>query len=65
MQFLEQESFDAAKELLVMYYFQRGRYVEGVRLNEELKQYTVVRIDTSLKFISLNLIVKLCSSPVQ
>ena len=36
--FLQEETFPHSKELLVMYYFQKGRYVEGIRLNELLKK---------------------------
>ena len=42
MDFLQHDSFEASKELLVMYYLQRGRYVEGIRLNEAIKQDTMV-----------------------
>ncbi|XP_078375377.1 protein ELYS-like isoform X3 [Oculina patagonica] len=36
--FLQEETFPYSKELLVMHYLQRGRYVEGIRLNELLKK---------------------------
>lgn len=36
--FLQEETFPYSKELLVMHYLQKGRYVEGIRLNELLKK---------------------------
>ncbi|XP_032239652.1 protein ELYS isoform X2 [Nematostella vectensis] len=36
--FLKNGSFSSSRELLVMYFLQRGRYIEGIRLNETLKQ---------------------------
>ena len=38
MKFLHEESGLSSKELLVMHYLQRGRYVEGIRLNELMKK---------------------------
>ena len=42
IKFLDQSPFPHARELLVMVYLQRGSYVEAIRLNEQLKQDTMV-----------------------
>ena len=49
MKFLQEETFPSSKELLVMHFLQRGRYVEGIRLNELMKKDKLVCIllDTS------------------
>ncbi|RMX53817.1 hypothetical protein pdam_00000467 [Pocillopora damicornis] len=47
--FLQEETFPHSKELLVMYYFQKGRYVEGIRLNELLKKDKLVEQDERAK----------------
>ena len=40
--FLLEETFPSSRELLFMHYLQRGRYVEGIRLNEVLKKDKLV-----------------------
>lgn len=44
VKFLQEESSLSSKELLVMHYLQRGRYVEGIRLNELMKKENAVCI---------------------
>ena len=44
MNFLQEETFPSSKELLVMHFLQKGRYVEGIRLNELMKKGKMVCI---------------------
>ena len=47
MNFLQEETFPSSKELLVMHFLQKGRYVEGIRLNELMKKSKLVCIQSS------------------
>ena len=47
MNFLQEETFPSSKELLVMHFLQKGRYVEGIRLNELMKKSKLVCIQHS------------------
>lgn len=47
--FLQEETFLSSKELLVMHYLQKGRYVEGIRLNELSKKEKMSRQDEKAK----------------
>ena len=47
MNFLQEETFPSSKELLVMHFLQKGRYVEGIRLNELMKKSKLVCIQPS------------------
>ena len=47
--FLLEETFPLSRELLFMHYLQRGRYVEGIRLNELLKKDKLVCMQISNK----------------
>ncbi|CAH3037704.1 unnamed protein product [Porites lobata] len=49
VKFLQDESALSSKELLVMHYLQRGRYVEGIRLNELLKKENASQQDEKAK----------------
>lgn len=60
VKFLQEESALSSKELLVMHYLQRGRYVEGIRLNELLKKENAVCIFNAY-FFSMTSIVTYCA----
>ena len=60
VKFLQEESALSSKELLVMHYLQRGRYVEGIRLNELLKKENAVCIINAY-FFSMTSIVTYCA----
>lgn len=45
--FLLEETFPSSRELLFMHYLQRGRYVEGIRLNEVFKKDKLVCMQIS------------------
>ncbi|XP_015751898.1 PREDICTED: protein ELYS-like [Acropora digitifera] len=47
--FLLEETFPSSRELLFMHYLQRGRYVEGIRLNEVLKKDKLSQQDERAK----------------
>lgn len=49
MKFLQEETFPSSKELLVMHFLQRGRYVEGIRLNELMKKDKLSQQDEKAK----------------
>ena len=55
MNFLQEETLPYSKELLVMHYLQRGRYVEGIRLNELLKKDKKVCIMVTITYGHCNL----------
>ena len=50
MKFLEDSPFPHARELLVMFYLQRGCYVQAIRLNERLKQDLMVNLNLNIFF---------------
>lgn len=60
VRFLQEESGLSSKELLVMHYLQRGRYVEGIRLNELMKKENAVCI-FNVRFFLMTSIVTYCA----
>ena len=54
MNFLQEETFPSSKELLVMHYLQKGRYVEGIRLNELMKKDKMVLPALHIVLLSLD-----------
>ena len=42
VKYLQESTEPNARELLVMHYLQRGRYVEAIRANEHLKQHSLM-----------------------